>query len=136
LYLDDAQVLMCEAQDVQQPAFMALMCTQVVMGLSAKYLGALGDGLLTQIESKLMPDSKEDTILEVFSFLDQRIRARSKQYLTAQPSLDQDNDKAAMFNAQPPPPQQVHSPPPTSKPPACKDRSIERCFHCGLMGHY
>jgi hypothetical protein len=111
-YLDSARDLICEAQDVGQTSLMSLLCSQVVTGLNTEYLQALGDNLLSHIESNLTSTSSEEEIMKVFDNIEQRIRARCKQYLHSQRAEDNaDEEKAAMFQVgqeglpQPPPQQ-------------------------------
>jgi hypothetical protein len=92
---------MCEAQDVDQPSLMRLLCTQGITGLDKQYLQALGDSLLRHIEASLKPSSTVDEIMTLFSQLDQRIRARCKQFLTSMREGDEQmEDKATMYHPQ------------------------------------
>jgi hypothetical protein len=141
-YLDTAHLLMCEAQDVEQKSLMALLCTQVITGLRAEYLQALGDSLLSQVETSLKADSTEDEIMSVFTTIDQRIRARCKQYLSSMQATEaSEEDKAAMYNVQQDAqeraqPKQPANPQKSPKPQQKRDRSNDQCNYCGLMGHW
>jgi hypothetical protein len=144
-YLDAAHDLMCEAQDIGQSSLMSLLCSQVVTGLSKEYLQALGDSLLSHIESSLTANSTEDEIMLLFTTIEQRIRARCKQFLHSIREVENaDEEKAAMFQAaqeQLPPPPPIHPPqqhqqrgrtPANQK----RDRNDDQCHFCGLMGHW
>jgi hypothetical protein len=78
-YLDEARDLLCEARDVGQTSLMSLLCSQIVTGLSREYIQALGDNLLSLIESTLTSTSSEEDIVKLFDSIEQRIRARCKQ---------------------------------------------------------
>jgi hypothetical protein len=84
--------------------------------------------------------------MKVFDSIEQRIRARCKQYLHSQRAEDDaDEEKAAMFQVaqarptQPPPqPQQAQQPQqPQNRGNERRKRSHsnDRCFFCCLMGH-
>jgi hypothetical protein len=76
-----AHAVMCEAQDVSQLSLITMLCTQVITGLGKEYLHALGDNLLSHVESSLKSDSSEDDVMTLFTEIEQRIRGRCKQYL-------------------------------------------------------
>jgi hypothetical protein len=91
--MDSARDLIYEAQDVGQASLMSLLCSQVITGLSTEYLQALGDDLLSHIESTLTCTSSEEEIMKVFDSNEQRIRARCKQYLHSQRAEDNANEE-------------------------------------------
>jgi hypothetical protein len=139
-YLDMAHALMCEAKDVSQPSLMTMLCTQVITGLRKEYLNALGDNLLSHIESSLKADSSEDEVMTLFTEIEQRIRARCKQYLhSMQEGKEPEEDKAAMYNVQDDkklPQANSGQPHQKAQPQQKRDRSEDQCHYCGLMGHW
>jgi hypothetical protein len=93
----------------------------------------------------LTSTSSEEDIVKLFDSIEQRIRARCKQYLHSQRAEDNaDEEKAAMFQVeqarptQPPPQtQQSHQPQQPRQPQHYDNerKKRDRCFFCGLMGH-
>jgi hypothetical protein len=83
-FLDSARDLTCEAQDVCQASVMSLLRSQVVAGLSNEYLQAVGDNLISHIQSTLTLSSSEEDIMKLFDVIEHRIRAICNQYLYSQ----------------------------------------------------
>jgi hypothetical protein len=130
-HLKQAQELMVEAQDINEPTYMKNLCSRVILGLELTLLKALGDNLMNLVETGINSNSRQSEISTVFNTVVKRIRARAHMFFSTPD--DAESDQAAMFavtpgssltpNATPQPPAplptpHVPSPHATHHPPA------------------